>query len=136
MSPNTLTYVSKPYICGGEGAQRAGEGAILHSFREDALNGRLLRFLVPLFLLCPAPLFAHVGSPDVYYEGAAGPYQLVVTIRPPVVIPGVAEIEILSRSADVHQIRLTPLRLSGPGAQFAPTPDVAQRSKDSPQFFT
>ena len=95
-----------------------------------------MRLFVFLFFLCSVPLLAHVGSPDVYYEGAAGPYPLVITIRPPVVVPGVAEIEILSRSADVHQIRLTPLRLSGPGAQFAPVSDVAQRSKDSPQFFT
>jgi len=95
-----------------------------------------MRFFALFFLLCSAPLLAHVGSPDVYYEAAAGPYGLVVTIRPPAAIPGVADIEILSRSTDVHQIRLTPLRLSGPGAQFAPTPDVARRSKDSPQFFT
>ena len=104
--------------------------------RGNVSNGRLMRFLVASFLLCSVPLFAHVGSPDVYYEGAAGPYQLVVTIRPPVVIPGVAEIEILSSSTDIHQIRITPLRLSGPGAQFAPTPDFAQRSKESPQLFT
>jgi len=95
-----------------------------------------MRLLVPVLLLYSGSLFAHVGSPDVYYEGNAGPYVLVVTIRPPVVIPGVAEIEILCHSTDVSQIRITPLRLSGPGAQFAPTPDLAQRSKESPQFFT
>ena len=36
---------------------------------------------------------AHVGSPDIYLDGKAGPYQLFVTIRPPTVIPGVAQIE-------------------------------------------
>jgi hypothetical protein len=35
------------------------------------------------------------GSPDVFFEGQAGPYKLLVTIRPPQVVPGVAE----SRSA-------------------------------------
>jgi hypothetical protein len=95
-----------------------------------------MRLLVPILLLYSGSLLAHVGSPDVYYEGTAGPYLLVITVRPPIVIPGVAEIEILCRSTDVNQVKITPLRLSGPGAQFAPTPDLAQRSKDSPQFFT
>ena len=47
-------------------------------------------------LFCAVPLAAHVGSPDVFYEGEAGPYHLLVTIRPPQVIPGVAQIEIRS----------------------------------------
>src|SRR5262249_17937080 len=37
---------------------------------------------------------AHVGSPDVYFEGDAGPYHLMVSIRTPPVIPGVAEVEV------------------------------------------
>jgi hypothetical protein len=94
-----------------------------------------LRQLV-LFLLTSAAAFAHVGSPDVFYEGAAGPYRLLVTIRPPVVIPGVAEVEVRSTSNDVREVRVVPLPLRGPGAKFAPTPDIAQRSKDDPQFYT
>ena len=47
--------------------------------------------------LLAAPLPAHVGSPDIFFEGSAGPYKLLVTIRPPQVIPGIAEIEIRSR---------------------------------------
>jgi type IV secretory pathway VirB2 component (pilin) len=35
---------------------------------------------------------AHVGSPDVYYEGAAGPYHVLVVVRMPGVVPGVARI--------------------------------------------
>ena len=79
---------------------------------------------------------AHVGSPDVFYEGTAGPYRLLVTIRPPAVIPGVAEVEVRSASSDVRDVRVVPLPLEGPGAKFAPSPDIAQRSKDDPQFFT
>src|SRR4029079_2790379 len=37
---------------------------------------------------------AHVGSPDVWYEGAAGPYHIVVNVRLPGVIPGIADIYI------------------------------------------
>lgn len=92
-----------------------------------------MKFL--LAALLAAPLFAHVGSPDIFYEGAAGPYRLLVTIRPPQVVPGVAEIEIRSSSPDVQQIRVVPLRLSAQ-QQFAPQPDVLRASKDDPQFFT
>jgi hypothetical protein len=72
----------------------------------------------------------------VYYEGAAGPYRLLVTVRPPEVIPGVAEIEVRSSSPDVRQVRLVPLRLGYRGGQFAPVPDVARPAREDPQFYT
>jgi hypothetical protein len=98
------------------------------------MEGSLRRLL--LFLIASATAFAHVGSPDVFFEGNAGPYRVLVTIRPPVVIPGVAEIEVRTASNDVREVRVVPLRLQGPGAKFAPTPDVARRSPEDPQFYT
>lgn len=85
---------------------------------------------------CAAAALAHVGSPDVYFDGNAGPYRLFVTIRPPSVIPGVAQIEVRAAAPGVRRLRIAPMPLTGPGAKFAPTPDVAQASKDDPQFFT
>ncbi len=90
-----------------------------------------------LFFVCLAGrAFAHVGSPDVFFEGDAGPYRLFVTVRLPQVIPGVAEIEIRSESNDLREVRIVPLRLTGPGSRYAPTPDLAQRSERDQQFFT
>src|SRR5579872_255688 len=86
--------------------------------------------------LCALPLLAHVGSPDVFYEGEVGPYHLMVTIRPQQVIPGVAEVEIRSTSPEVRQVRIVPLPMTGPGARFAPVPDVAQPSREDPQYYT
>ncbi len=86
--------------------------------------------------LCALPLLAHVGSPDVFYESEAGPYHLMVTIRPPQVIPGVAEVEIRSASREVRQVRIVPLPMTGPGAKLAPIPDVAKPSNEDPQFYT
>jgi hypothetical protein len=94
----------------------------------------MLSNLLPL-LLAAIPLTAHVGSPDIFFEGAAGPYKLLVTIRPPEVVPGVAEIEIRSASSDVRQIHILPLRLTTQ-PQFAPVPDLARPSKEDPQFYT
>jgi hypothetical protein len=89
-----------------------------------------------LFILLASSLVhAHVGSADVYYEGDAGPYHLFVTIRLPQVIPGVAEIQVRCASPDVENIQVASLRLSGLGSNLPPVPDVAQRSKDDPQFF-
>ncbi|HZQ53506.1 MAG TPA: hypothetical protein VFB14_14980 [Bryobacteraceae bacterium] len=90
-----------------------------------------------LLLAALAPLAtAHVGSPNIYLDGKAGPYQLFVTIRPPTAIPGVAAIEVRSESAGVSEIRAVPLPMSGPGAKFAPVPDKLTQSREDPQFFT
>src|SRR5579864_6536932 len=83
-----------------------------------------------------APCQAHVGSPDVYFDGWAGPYHLLITVRPPTVIPGIAQIEIRCLSGDVTEIRIVPLRMVGLGANLAPVPDVAERSVADAQFFT
>jgi hypothetical protein len=87
-------------------------------------------------LLAGLSVSAHVGSPDVFFEGDAGPYHLFVTVRVPQVIPGIAEIEVRSASNDVEKIEIVPMRLSGAGSDFPPTPDVAERSKQDAQFFT
>lgn len=79
---------------------------------------------------------AHVGSPDVYCEGDAGPYHLFVTVRLPQVIPGVAEIQIRAATKEVHSVEIVPMRLSGAGSNLPPIPDVTEQSKQDPQFFT
>lgn len=87
-------------------------------------------------LLVALPAVAHVGSPDVFYEGDAGPYHLFVTVRVPQVVPGVAEVEIRSQSNDVTQVQIVALRLAGAGAAYPPTAEMTKRSKQDPQFFT
>ncbi|HEV7557095.1 MAG TPA: hypothetical protein VGO00_16625, partial [Kofleriaceae bacterium] len=79
---------------------------------------------------------AHVGSPDVFFEGDAGPYRLFVTIRTPQVIPGVATVEIRSEASDVTAMTVVSMRLTGPGSELPPSPDAADRSTIDPQFFT
>ena len=96
---------------------------------------RTIRILLAVAVLAIGAR-AHVGSPDIYFDGKAGPYQLFVSVRPPLVIPGVAELEIRSETPGVHEIRAIPLPLSGPGAQFAPVPDKLHASPQDSQFFT
>ena len=97
-----------------------------------------MKKLFPLIfvLLLPLAGTAHVNSPDVFYDGYAGPYHLLVTLRPPAVVPGVAQVQIRSVSNDVNEIKILPLRMIGVGAKMAPLPDLAKRSVADPQLFS
>ena len=79
---------------------------------------------------------AHIGSPDIYLDGRAGPYQLFVTIRPPLVIPGVAELEVRAATPGITELRAVPLPMSGPGAKFTPVADKLTVSPSDKQLFT
>jgi hypothetical protein len=92
--------------------------------------------LLIVFMLLPFVADAHVGSPDVFFDGDAGPYHVFVSIRVPKVIPGVASIEIRTSSSDVREVTVVPMRLTGPGSELPPTADVAERTAADPQFFT
>ncbi len=72
--------------------------------------------MVLLVALFPLSSIAHVNSPDVYYDGYAGPYHLLVTLRPPAVVPGVAQIASAQRGQRCEEIKILPLRIVGVGA--------------------
>jgi hypothetical protein len=91
-------------------------------------------------ILAVAALFAgaavaHIGSPDVFFEGRAGSYPLLVTIRPPNAVPGVARVEIRALSPGIQSIELTPTPMTGAAATHPPVADVAQRSSTDPSYF-
>ncbi len=87
------------------------------------------------------PAWAHVGSPDIYAEGEAGGYRLLVTVRPPQVIPGVAEIEVRavgagSDSAVISGIQIAPIPLTGEASLHPPVADAMKQSAADKQFYT
>jgi len=92
---------------------------------------------VALLVLCWAPMaHAHVGSPDIYAEGQAGPYKLFVVVRPPLVIPGVADVEVRSEGAGLESVAITPVPLTGEASKHPPVPEAMVESKDDRAFFT
>ena len=92
--------------------------------------------LVAVGALAPAgEAAAHINSPDLVHEGMAGPYRLLVTIRPPEVIPGVAEIEVQAPRADLRAVTLVPIPVRGPGAASPPIADVAARVPEDPRLY-
>ncbi len=96
---------------------------------------RRLIFIAGLTLLA-APILAHVGSPDVYFQGSAGPYRLVISIRTPQMIPGIAELEIRSLDPTVRGIRVAPVYIVGAGSKYPPPPEALTQSKNDPQYFS
>jgi hypothetical protein len=98
-----------------------GEGAAVR-------RGAAVSILLLALLAAPVPARAHVGSPNVFYDGNAGPYPVRVIIRPPVVIPGLAEITVRLREgypADQRlKVTVQPVQFQG-GLRGAPPPDVA-----------
>jgi hypothetical protein len=69
---------------------------------------------------------AHVGSPDTYFEGAAGPYHVRVIIRTPGVVPGLAQITVrLLNPARARAVTVLPVYWN-PRTAAPPPPDTAK----------
>jgi hypothetical protein len=70
---------------------------------------------------------AHVGSPDTYFEGAAGSYPVRVVVRSPGVVPGLAQITVrLLAPQVVRRVLVLPVYWD-PRTAAPPPPDVAAR---------
>jgi hypothetical protein len=105
------------------------------------IRGAALILIFAALFLAPPPAHAHVGSPDIYAEGSAGPYKLFITIRPPLVIPGVAEIEVRAEgdpttAPSISDIQITPIPLTGEASHHPPVADQMKQSAQDKLFFT
>src|SRR5262245_33440093 len=81
------------------------------------------------------PVGAHIGSPDVFFDGRAGEYPLLVVVRMPAMIPGVAGIEVRALADGVRTVRVVLMKIRGLGSDLPPVPDLAERSADDPKAF-
>ena len=57
-----------------------------------------------LCLCCSTALYAHVGSPDVVMDGNAGPYKIMIMVKPPDVIPGIARVTVFMQEQGVQSL--------------------------------
>lgn len=76
----------------------------------------------------------HVGSKNVYFQGEAGPYPVTVVIRPPDVIPGLADISVRVPGGDVDRVTVRPIRWDAAPGEGAPPPDEAQPVPGDPEL--
>jgi hypothetical protein len=85
----------------------------------------LVALVVLLGTLFPSLVHAHVGSPDVFYDGMVGPYPARITIRMPNVVPGRAEISVRVQFSQPVEISFLPL-YSLTAITNAPPPDIGR----------
>jgi hypothetical protein len=92
-------------------------------FRRSAL-------LTALILVCSA----HIGSPDAWYSGTAGQYPILVQVKAPTVVPGIARISVLVKGDGVRQVTASVNKFDATAA--SPPPDVAVRDEKNPELYT
>ena len=86
-------------------------------------------------LIHALPLQAHVGSPNVFFEGMAGPYPVRIVVRPPGVIPGLADISVRVNTNWVRSVTVLPIRWNS-GREGAPRPDEAKPVRGETNLFS
>jgi hypothetical protein len=86
---------------------------------------RSILWLLVLLAGMSGPLYAHVGSPDVALEGAAGPYRLLVSVKPPDVIPGTAQVTVSLLNGGPVRVTAQPIYFYS-GRTGAPSADALQ----------
>lgn len=86
-------------------------------------------------VLGPLAARAHIGDQNVFYDGQAGPYPVRVVVRPPGVIPGLAEISVRVETNGAQRVTALPMRWNS-GRAGAPPPDVAERVRGESNLFS
>jgi hypothetical protein len=97
--------------------------------QDSAVKTRVVA--AALLALASAQPAAAYRQSDVYFEGSAGDYRMLVVVRMPRVIPGVAEIEVRSLSAGLRDVQVTPMRIRGLGPS-SPVADIAKQAAGGP----
>jgi len=102
--------------------------------RANSILWRSVLLLLAL-LGVNAQLRAHVGNPYVFYEGNAGAYQVRVSIQPPEVVPGRAQINVRVHNATPEMVSALPVRWDA-GRKGAPPADRALPVKGETNLFS
>src|SRR5437763_9453018 len=92
------------------------------------MTARLLRasgLALSLIVLAPAISDAHVGSPDVIFDGKAGPYDVRVIVRVPLVVPGLADVTVRVLAGDAREVHIRPVYWRA-GVNGSPSADLAK----------
>ena len=66
------------------------------------------------------PASAHVGTSAVFAQGKAGPYPIYVTVTPPAVVPGEAQVSVICDAAGVETVSAQANVLGGDASRYMP----------------
>ena len=76
---------------------------------------------------------AHVGSPDAWYEGDAGPYKVTVNVQLPGVVPGVAQVFVRVAGDKPDRVTVVGNKFDATGG--APPPEIALPVEGDPGLY-
>ncbi len=99
----------------------------------SAKLGKTISLAFWLWAACAAQ--AHVGSPTVFFQGLAGSFPIRVTIEPPGVVPGLAQIHVVVSSGSATRVTVRPVRWDV-GVKGSPAPDTAVLVPGETNLFT
>ena len=88
-----------------------------------------------MLVLAPMALAAHVGSPDVIFDGKAGPYDVRVIVRVPMVVPGLADVSVRVLGGGAREVRIRPVFWRA-GVNGAPSADLAKPVRGARDLYT
>jgi len=88
-------------------------------------------YLTILLLLSFRITFGHVGSSGVLMQGQAGPYKVLIDVKPPDVIPGTAAITVFVETGTAEKISVRPIYFRS-GDRGAPSSDDLAAVPDQP----
>ncbi len=97
------------------------------------MSKSLLR--IPQLLGLILAFSAHVGSPNFFFSGRAGPYEVRVVVIPAKAIPGLAEISVRTTSQTVESVLVQPLFWDMPAGKV-PEPEKLKKVSGSDSLFT
>lgn len=83
----------------------------------------------------PFLVVAHIGSPNIIFEGQAGAYPVRVVVSPPEVVPGLAEISVRVLAGNVERVTALPAHGST-GLAGAPPPDEAKPVRGATNLYS
>lgn len=87
-----------------------------------------------LLVLVPIAVSAHIGSQSVVFENQAPPVPVRVIIRPPGVVPGLADIDVRVLTNGVKRVTVLPVHWRA-GVEGSPPPDVAEPVQGEPNLY-
>src|SRR4051794_37175345 len=101
----------------------------LLSFQRSVFDLQVRRlgiFLIFLMLGGNQSAWAHIGRPNVFFEGRSGSYQMHVAIRPPAVLPGSAQVDVRISGGHVTYVMLEARLFDAPMAGTLPVVHAAR----------
>ncbi|MFT4153047.1 hypothetical protein [Parafilimonas sp.] len=87
-------------------------------------------FVLVMLLIQLNKTYAHIGNSNITLEGMAGPYHVLVNIKPPDVIPGTASLTVYTSGAGIKITARPVYFYSGEGG--APLPDILDAVAGNP----